>query len=122
MGALIKALFSISDLFAWLLVTFAAVSAAAFPFAEVVPGRQFSISAIVAGCLMWAFTAVGAYGLTRRKLIGLAPATLPGWVALLSGHAGFGLALLGLAALVFGTPFLLVFMQARRTGLSGPAA
>ena len=110
---LTKALFYLSDTFAWLLASFAALVAVSFPFLGPISAKMdhetISPIEITVITLLWAVVAIGAWHLTRRKLWGLVAVALPA----LYGSLGFKLIYLGLVALVFGTPLLLAFFEAR---------
>jgi hypothetical protein len=113
---LIKALFRVSDIFASLLLAFAALVTVTYPFAGPAWARmdhqQLPASSIVATCLLWLFGALGAYLITRRRAFGVLLMTAVGFVAA-KGDWMAGLGLAAAVAFVFGLPLLLVLIRAR---------
>lgn len=112
----LSVLFRLSDAFAWLVFIVAAYTALAIPFVEFVPHAgatsparlPFYLSIL---CVVVAF---GAFHLTRRHLFGLPPIfLLPVALNFFTNWSATALYIL-FALLVFGTPFLLVFIEARR--------
>ncbi|GAB3092389.1 hypothetical protein [Lysobacter terrae] len=122
MHRLIKALFWISDVLAWLLLAISAVVTVTYPVAGPVWARmdhqQIAVTSIVATCLLWFSVALGAYLITRRHALGILLITVPVFVAAEDWLAG--LALAAVMALVFGLPFLLVLFRVR-PGVPGTA-
>jgi hypothetical protein len=108
--------FALSDLLAWLLLAFALVAAALFPFAGPVHARMTEQSLTMMGvagtCMLWLAVAAGAYAIIRRKALGLVPVLAPAIVLAVSGRAAFALSLAAIWAVVFAAPFLLVLFQA----------
>ena len=118
MRVLTKALFVVSDALAWLLLAIALLVASLYPIAGPAAARMYrhelpwwSVAAICAACLL---VALGAFAITRRRAAGLLPIVL----AAALGAMSHGVLAATLAALVavalFGTPFGLVALQARR--------
>ena len=111
-----KALFWISDMCAWLMLSVALGSA--FLTAAIGP-MVFAMDrepvwpglAIVLVCLL--LIAKGAHALTQRRLWGLIPAQIPGLLALAIGGPVLAVVYVMASMLVFGLPLLLVFWQAR---------
>ena len=116
---LTKALFNLSDACAWLLASFAALAAVSFPILGPISARMdhetISPMEITVISLFWAVVALGAWRLTRRRLWGLVAVALPASY----GGLGFAVTYLGLVVLVFGTPLLLAFFEARARVLPG---
>jgi len=108
----LSVLFRLSDAFAWLVFIVAAYTALAIPFIEFVPhaGATSPTRLPVYLSLLCAVVAFGAFHLTRRHLFGL-PLILLLSVALDSWFAAVLYVLFAL--LVFGTPYILVFVEAR---------
>jgi hypothetical protein len=125
MHRLIRVLFAFADLFAWLLLVLSVLEALAWPFIGPVYARMAHLPittlSIVGGCATWVAVAAGAYAITRRRVLGLALVLVPAVVWLVSGLPVLALVFAVVAILVFGTPFLLAFLQARSTPVSGPA-
>ena len=123
MHRLTKVLFWITDISAWLLLGFATLAAVTYPFAGPAWARmehqQLSTAEIAITCLSWVLAAVGAFMVTRRRALGVVLTSAP--VLAAAGSNGqwlAGLIACTIPVLFFGTPFLLVFLQARqlRTG------
>ena len=119
---LTKALFYLSDTCAWLLFSFAALVAISFPFFGSVSAKMdheaISPIKIAAITVLWAVVAIGAWRLTRRKLWGLLAISLPA----IYGGLGFKVSYLGLVAVIFGSPLLLAFLEARNRAVRGGEA
>lgn len=119
---LTKVLFYLSDTCAWLLFSFAALAAISFPFLGPISAKMdhatISPIKITAITVLWAVVAIGAWRLTRRKLWGLFAVSLPA----IYGGPGFTASYLGLVALVFGSPLLLAFLEARNRAIRGGKA
>jgi len=116
---LTKTLFYLSDTCAWLLASFAALAAVSFPFLGPLSAKMdhetISPIEITVITLLWAVVAIGAWRLTRRRLWGLAAVALPA----IYGGPGFAVTYLGFVALVFCTPLLLAFFEARNRVVRG---
>ncbi|WP_347261040.1 hypothetical protein [Rudaea sp.] len=109
----LSALFRISDAFAWLVFIVAAYAALSAPFMEFAPpsGAGVATRLPIYFPLLYVVVAFGAFHLTRRHLFGLPlvlllPIVFENWLAT-------GLYVV-IALLVFGTPFMLAFIEARR--------
>ena len=117
MYRLTKFLFWFSDVLAWLLAAFAFLTAVTYPIAGPVWARmehqQLATSSIIVTCLLWLSVALGAYLLTRRRIVGLALLIVPILVAASSSGWLAGFIIMAFLALVFGLPFLLVLLGAR---------
>ncbi|MBN8885697.1 MAG: hypothetical protein J0I77_08240 [Rudaea sp.] len=112
----LSTLFHFSDAFAWLIFIVATGAALAMPLVEFAPrsgiGRATEIPLYFP--LLFALVAFGALSLTRRHLLGLPLVMLlpfafdffTDWFAAVS-YSLF-------ASLVFGAPFMLAFVEARR--------
>ena len=117
MHRLTKLLFWISDILAWLLIAFSSLSAIAYPIAGPALARMdrqhLATSSIVFTCLLWLSVAVGAFLITRRRVLGLFLVIAP--VFLTSSRAEWlaSLVFATALALVFGLPFLLVLLRVR---------
>ena len=116
---LTKALFYLSDAFAWLIASIAALAAVTYPifgpiFAEI-DRETITPIQIIATTSLFAAVAFGAWLLTRRKVTGLAVAALPA----LCGSVDFAVIYLGFVSIIFGTPLLLVFVESRLPFVSG---
>ena len=115
---LTKALFYLSDTCAWLLGSVAALVALSFPFLGTISAKidheTISFPKIALATLLWAVVAIGAWRLTRRKLWGLVAVSLPA----MYGGLGSAASYLALVALVFGSPLLLAFLEARNRAVS----
>ncbi|MCL6619305.1 MAG: hypothetical protein K6T33_05895 [Thermomonas hydrothermalis] len=116
---LIKLIFWITDIAAWLLLAFATLAALTYPFAGPAWARmdhqQLSTTAIVITCLSWALAAFGALLVTRRRAIGI-PLTIAPIVAAaaINGALLAGLVVSVIPAVFFGLPFLLVLLQVKQ--------
>jgi len=111
-----RTLFKLSDVFAWVLFLVAAYAALASLLVDAVPSSARaapSISPLLYTCILCIVVAVGAFALTRRRLVGL-PLVMPLPVAF---HFYSNLLLVSVyvvaVLLVFGGPFLLAFVEAR---------
>ena len=125
MQRLVKISFVFADLCAWLLVAIFLFGAIAWPVIGPVHARMAHLPittfSIVGTCIMWLATAAGAYAITRRQVLGLTLIQIPSAVWLVSGLFVFALTFTVVAAVIFGTPFLLAFLQARSAPASGSA-
>jgi hypothetical protein len=118
---LIKVLFWISDILAWLLLAVSALAAVTYPITGPIWARmehqQLANSSIVVTCLLWLSVSLGAYLITRRRALGLLLITVP---VLVAAGGVAGLAPAAVIALVFGLPLLLVLLRARVASRSAP--
>ena len=119
MNRLIKVLFGTSDLFAWIALAFATLGAVTYPISgpawAAMQHQTLSTWSIVGTCAIWAAIAVGAFLVTRRKVIGVILITASILIAARATHLAAGIALASAAALLFGLPFLLVLLQANNS-------
>ena len=91
MRQLVRVLFAISDFLCWALVCLGIVGALATPFAlranKTYEGRSISTVEIGISVAWWALLAVGAFGLIKRKIVGVLPLFAPAiWLGI--GGAG----------------------------------
>ena len=118
--------FRASDAIARLLAAFALIGAVAYPFIGPVYLRaaQQPITALtIAGTsALWLAVAVGALAIGRRKATGIFLVLLPAVMIFVSGQTLAGLTIASGLVLVFSTPFLLAFFQARANQLPGGSA
>jgi hypothetical protein len=109
-------LFWISDSAAWLLVAMSVLVTVTYPITGPVWARMahqpLATSSIVATCLAGVSVAIGAYLVTRRKIVGL---LLMAPVLMVARDLATGMGLACVMMLVFGLPHLLVVLQARRS-------
>jgi hypothetical protein len=112
-----KFLFALSDIFAWLLLAFSSMAVVAYPIAGSVYAKMSHQSLttfdIIGICAILLIVAAGAFAITRRKVLGIALVLAPAVANALSGQFLFALGYTGAVAVVFATPFLLVFLQVR---------
>ena len=117
MKPLIKALFIVFDILAWLLFAATVLSVLAFVFLGPVEARdgnyEVSRLEIWVTCIIAACFAAGAFAVARRRPIGIFLLSLPVLPCLYIGELLFGALFLCLVLAVFGTPFFLAFMEAR---------
>lgn len=112
----IKTLFWISDVAAWLLLFLALVGSLLMAYSPIFyamdhePISWSELLTTLVGCLL---VAKGAYELTRRRVWALLLVALPAFAALLLGNIKFGLVYLGSCMLVFGLPLGLAFRESR---------
>ena len=115
MYRLTKLWFAFSDMLAWLLLALSIVATAIFPFVGPVYARMtrqpMTTLNIVGTCALWLMVAVGAYAITRRKVLGLVLVLVPAAVSAVSGRMAFALAFAAACIVVFATPFLLAFLR-----------
>ena len=123
MLALTAMWFKTADILARLLVAFALVGAAAYPFIGPVYLRiaqqPTSGLAIAGTCVLWLAVAAGAFAFTRRRMAGIFLIFLPAAALAISGQPLAGLLVASGVVVAFCTPFLLALIQARRHQSSG---
>ena len=119
MHRLIKILFAISDLFAWIALAFATLGAVTYPISgparAAMQHQTLSTWSIAGTCALLAAIAVGAFLVTRRKVIGVILISASILIAAAATHLVAGITLAGAAALLFGLPFLLVLFHAQNS-------
>jgi len=117
MTRLIRTLFWVSDICAWLLALYSAFGVVAYPIAGPTHARMISepltLFEIIATCGLFVITAVGAFLVTRRRVVGVLLVLLLACVWIYRGHYDFALSYIGICILVFGAPFALMIMQLR---------
>ena len=108
---LTKALFYLSDALAWLIAAIAVVIAVAFPFVAPVMAEMDNDPIPPIGIIIitaaFASIALGAWLLTRRKLIGVAIVSLPA----ILGTPWFFLTYMLFIGTFFCLPFALAFVE-----------
>ena len=118
MARLAKALFLASDIAAWLLILLSVVCAGLSPIALIAYAKMahqpVSYLFITWYCALWIAIAFGAYALTRRKLIGLAPIIVFAVIAAANGNFTFALLVVGGSILLFCSPFLALLAISRK--------
>jgi hypothetical protein len=118
MKQFIKILFFVSDTLAWLLLALTVVSTLVFVFIGPNDAQEnnYTVShlEIWATCIVSVCVIVGAYAITRHRPFGIVLVSLPAILLFFAGGLLSGLVSLGLVLVIFGTPFLLVFIEAHR--------
>ncbi|RNF82874.1 hypothetical protein [Montanilutibacter psychrotolerans] len=115
--------FALSDAVARLLLAGAVLAAILTPVVGPMHAKMshqvLSTGHLMTVSALWLAVAAGAFVLTRRRPLGLLPVALPGVALAVSGKAFAAACYLGLAALVFATPLVLAYFEARARAASG---
>lgn len=115
--------FALSDAVARLLLAGAVVVAILVPVVGPMHARMshqvLSTGHLLAVSALWLAVAAGAFALTRRRPLGLLPVALPGVVLAVSDKPIAAACYLGLAALLFATPLVLAYIEARARNANG---
>lgn len=124
MTRLIQSLLRISDSLGWLVVTFGVAEAALYPIAGPIHARMngytLSLFQIFATSFLSLVVALGGYLVTRRRPIGVVAICLLSFIWIAQGLFAFALSYLGVVLLIFGTPFLLMYLQVHGTHAQKP--
>ena len=114
---LTRVLFRVSDTFAYLLICFSVVSAVGFALlrseAAHMDHQPIDWAAMIGVSAVWLATALGAYGLTRRKPFCLLLVLLPSLALIVTDSYVPALVYAGLALVIFGSPLALAFLEVR---------
>lgn len=118
MRNVVRIIFAVSDLIAWILLFASLAGAVMYPFAGPIHARMdhhaLSVERIVLTVFFAIIVAVGAYLLTRRKILGLPLVLVPciGWG--LTGSMPIALCYGALVLIIFVTPLVLSYIEMKR--------